>query len=174
MASPEVLAPDSHLVQCLLAGDQDACQDLYGQHHARLLHYAERLLWPTPGWTEDPEDVAARLWFDLVVGQRRALRGSNPDGGWTSAFLAAVARQQLRRLSRAALRLGRAAAPQPRGDIATPPTDVSFERVLLEEFVATLTPAEHRFYRERLLARAGGQDRPLGALQEELRRRLVG
>ena len=51
---------------------------------------------------------------------------------------------------------------------------MSFERVLLEEFVATLTPAEHRFYRARLLARAGGQDRPLGALQEELRRRLVG
>ena len=174
MASHEVLAPNPLLVEPPLAGDQDGSRDLYGQHHARLLHYADRLLWPTPGWTEDPEDVAVRLWFDLVVGQRRALLGANPDGAWTSAFLAGVARQQLRRLSRAALRPGRAVAPQPRGDIATPPTDVSFERVLLEEFVATLTPAEHRFYRARLLARAGGQDRPLGALQEELRRRLVG
>ena len=50
---------------------------------------------------------------------------------------------------------------------------MSFERVLLEEFVATLTPAEHRLYRARLLARAGGQDRPLGAVEQDLRRRVV-
>jgi hypothetical protein len=102
------------------------------------------------------------------------MHGSDPDPGPTGAFLAAVARQQLRRLSRAALRPRRALSSPPQGDIASPPTDVSFERVLLEEFVATLTPAEHRFYRERLLARAGGRDRPLGALEQDLRRRVVG
>jgi hypothetical protein len=44
----------------------------------------------------------------------------------------------------------------------------------MEEFVANLTPAERRFDRERLLAPAGERDRLLGALEEELRPRVVG
>jgi hypothetical protein len=174
MANPEALAPDPLLVEPCLARGQDACRDLYDHHHARLLDYADRLLWPTPGWTEDSEDVAARLWCDLVVGRRRGMDGSDPDHGRTGAFLAAVARQQLRRLSRAALRPGRALAPRPEGDIAVASAHGFPGRKLLEEFVATLTPAEQHFYRERLLTRAGERDRPLVALEEELRRRVVG
>ena len=47
-------------------------------------------------------------------------------------------------------------------------------RKLLEEFVASLSPTECRFYRERLVAPAAERDRPLAATEEELRRRVVG
>jgi hypothetical protein len=47
-------------------------------------------------------------------------------------------------------------------------------RQLLAEFVASLSPAECRFYRERLLACAAERDGPLGALDENLRLRVVG
>jgi hypothetical protein len=166
MASPEASAPDPLLVDPCPACDQD----LYGQQHPRLLRYVDRLLWPTPGRAED---VAARLWYDLVVGRRRGMLGSDPDHGRTGAFLAAVARQQLRRLSRTAVRPGRALSSPPHGDIATPAA-LSPRRELTEEFVATLTPAERGFYRERLLVPAGERDRPLGTLEQDLRRRVVG
>jgi hypothetical protein len=101
---------------------------------------------------EDAEELAARLWDDLVVGRRRRMHASDPARGRTGAFLAALARQQLWRLSRAALRPGRALAPLPEGDIAAPLADVSPEREPREEFVGRLTPADRRFYRERLPA----------------------
>jgi DNA-directed RNA polymerase specialized sigma24 family protein len=172
MASPDVFDPDVVLGRHALAGDAYAWSDLFRSHHPRLLRYIDRLLWARAGRAEDAEVVLARLWYALVADGGRRPGTFDPARADPGSLLAAVARKQLARLSGAARRPGRALAPLPSGDIASPPADVVSERALREEFVGRLTEAERRFYRERLLGRPDACACAPGGEGEELLHRI--
>jgi hypothetical protein len=86
--------------------------------------------------------------------------------------MTALARQQLLRLSRAALRPERLVSLRSPGDIALPPDETLLGPGLVGEFVARLTPAERRFYQDWLLAPPGERDVPPGGSEGRLRRRV--
>jgi hypothetical protein len=170
MSNPDVAVPDPVLLRRCLAGEHEALQALARRHRPRLLHYVDRLLWPSPG--DRPGQVVAQLWCALVVGGFDRRGRCCPTRGRLGDLLAAVARQQLLRLSRAAVRPERVLALRSRGDISLPPDDTLLGPGLVGEFVAGLTPAEQRFYRGWLLASPGERDVPPGGSDERLRRRV--
>jgi hypothetical protein len=156
------------LLRRCLAGDPEALRALSRRHRPRLLHLVDRLLWPSPG--DPPGQVVAQHWCALVVGGCERRGRCRP--AQLGALLAAVARQQLLRLSGAALRPARAFALPFPGDLSLPPDDTLLGPGLVAEFVAGLTPAEQRFYRDWLLAPPGARNVPLGGTEERLRRRV--
>jgi hypothetical protein len=167
VAIPEALAPDAVLLRRCLTGDPKAWQALYRHHQPRLLRYVDRLLWPCPG--DRIEEAAACLWCALLLGGGRLGR-SRAARLRLARLLDFVARQQLRRLFRAALRPERALSQRTLGSIGSPTDDLVPGPAFWAEFVGTLTPDEQRFYRERLLSPPGERDVPLGGRGEVLRR----
>ncbi len=141
--SGESLTEEALHARCL-AGEAGAWQTLFQRHQDKLLAALRRRLGP-----DLAEEVAAALWCTLLEEDRAALRRFDPQRGTLGAFLFGMARREVRRLLRGALR------PVPVLESAEKPVD---HRTLppdwglvWDEFLPLLTPTERWFLEVHLL-----------------------
>ena len=140
-------AEDRKLVDRCLAGDQRAWQQLYRQCHGPLLRTITAWRQLKPVDTNLTEEIAAQVWCYLVENDGRRLATFDPNRGKRLVtFVCSMARNRaLTHLRADRIRRSKEldfALTEPQFE---PGTD-SNRRLVLDEFLTTLTPRERRFY----------------------------
>ena len=152
MSSQLPHAADYQLVQRCLAGDQEAWAGLFQEHQPRLLARLRRRFGGGRRSADLAEEAAALFWTMLVERDYRRLRCYDPQRGALATFLNTVAGHVAGRLYRTQVARRDQAQPGP-NDLVEPNVPLPLG-LLYQEFEATLTPRERRYWRESLLAAA--------------------
>jgi DNA-directed RNA polymerase specialized sigma24 family protein len=156
VSTEQIFPSDEILVRQCLAGNPAAWNFLYRHYHDQLVRAGARLLGARSRDTELADEIAARVWCSLVFQNSHRLRAFDPARGRLSAYLAALVRQEVQHYYRPR-RPGARQLPLVEGQAVQPPPDVP-ESGQRDEFLATLTGQEQRFFLEHLMAR--GEDAP--------------
>jgi DNA-directed RNA polymerase specialized sigma24 family protein len=147
---------DRELVERCIAGEVAAWETLYHRHHDGLLTAIRATLGRRFADPNLVDEIAARVWYALVVRDAELLSRFAEDRGCRlSTYLAAIAKRQAasllrrERRRRRRERLASQAAPRPgAGDDGTASAE-------LDELVRQLTPREREFFDGQLTATAG-------------------
>jgi len=148
------------MVERCIDGKKDAWESLFHHYQPRLLAIIKRYLGPRAECGDlDAEEVAASIWYSLVVSESARLRRYDPSRGTKLlTYLAALARREIwkryRREQSRHVRETRAAR------LDKTSGDDSQCNLLLEEFLKTLTPREREFCLTYLLATCGESELP--------------
>jgi len=143
---------DRELVDRCLAGDKSSWQEIYTCYGPGLRMSIRETLGKSGFQLDLSEEVSARIWHSLLENDNQVLANFDVNRGCRlMTYLSAVAKKETleflrterRRIARD-LRYSRAGSQQ---------TSVSFWRLTgeVEEFLATLTPAEREFCKRYLL-----------------------
>jgi hypothetical protein len=152
-ASGAFLQADRRLVDRCLAGEVAAWEAFYAQCHDPLCTAIRIMLGRPHGDPNLVDEIAARVWYALVANDGKLLGRYSPEvGARLITFMRALARDEICRHFRAEIRrrqrefLALRERPQSGG------IDPGQSAIGLTEFLSTLTPQEHSFCCEVLLA----------------------
>ncbi|OHB66336.1 MAG: hypothetical protein A2V70_10060 [Planctomycetes bacterium RBG_13_63_9] len=144
---------DQRLVEQCLAGDERAWEQLYRQHHRRLLEAIKLLLGPEAADVHLVDEIAARVWYALLRddGQLLARYDAERDSR-LQAFLMGLARIEIMRHARSERR--RKSREFTGGRRSLEQRRISHWQVsiMMNEFASTLTPREQDFMEKYLLS----------------------
>ena len=141
-----------HVIAQCINGKKEAWESLFHRYQPRLLAIIKRYLGRRAECGDlDAEEIAASIWYSLIVGKKARLRRYDPSrGAKLLTYLAALARREIfkryRRAQSRQSRETRVARPEATAGIADPSAFV------LQEFLATLTRREREFCLNYLLA----------------------
>lgn len=149
------VAADRRLVDRCRAGDVAAWEELYHQCHEPLLVAIRVFLGRFSSGDDLAEEIAARVWFNLVEHDGALLdRFDSGRGCRLTTFLAALAKRGVLRYLRSERRRQlreTASLPRSRQRSRPLPGEAEFE-LSLTEFLATLSSREREFCEGYLLA----------------------
>jgi DNA-directed RNA polymerase specialized sigma24 family protein len=170
------VAADRRLVDRCRAGDVGAWEELYHQCHEPLLVAIRVFLGRFSAGDDLAEEIAARVWFNLVERDGALLdRFDSGRGCRLTTFLAALAKRGVLRYLRSERRRQlreTASLPRNRQRSRPPPSEAEFE-LSLAEFLATLSSREREFCEGYLLAGAPSADSEYSATNRwQLRHRV--
>lgn len=155
LAPPEAQA-DRLLIDRCQAGDVAAWEMLYRQCHGPLLLAIKIFLGRYSAGEDLAEEIAARVWFNLVDDNGALLdRFDSRRGCRLTTFLAALAKRDVLRYLRGERRRHareNASRPSPGSQRAVPPPPEADFSVSLDEFLDTLSLREREFCESYLLA----------------------
>jgi DNA-directed RNA polymerase specialized sigma24 family protein len=154
-------AGDLYTIARCINGEEDAWESLFHRYQPRLLAIIKGYLGPRSEVGDlDAEEIAASIWYSLVVKDSARLRRYDPTrGAKLLTYLAALARREIwKRYRRAQCRQSRESSVA-RVD-ATPGDDARWG-LLLQEFLETLTPRERQFCLNCLMAIEQGSEPPV-------------
>jgi DNA-directed RNA polymerase specialized sigma24 family protein len=156
---PDGPAADRRLVDRCLSGNVEAWRELFRQQHRRLLASIRGMFGPAVTDVNKAEEIAARVWCELLVADGRLLDQFDvAQGCRLSTFLATLAHSAAIAMFRADKRRRRREAIACRSEKeASQESQHDFTR-RLTEFLNHLTPTEREFCRSVLLG-GGNQDR---------------
>lgn len=150
------LEKDRCLAQRCVAGEVKAWEELYAQCDHRLRVSIRCLLPRSMADGELVDEIAARVWFALVDKDGKLLRRYDPQqGGRLTTFMRILAKDELCRHFRSELRRRKRELGALRDKPRLGHEDAELSIGEMEEFLRTLTPREHSFYREVLLGESG-------------------
>jgi RNA polymerase sigma factor (sigma-70 family) len=183
MGNPSMQAGDSEspakserlLVERCINGEKAAWESLFHHHQPRLLAIIEGYLGHRAECGDlNAEEIAATVWYSLVVGENARLRRYDPSrGAGLLTYLAALARREIwkryRRVQNRHSRETRAARSE------TTKEDAAWCNLLLQEFLRTLTRREREFCVDYLLSTGDESGRPGISAQNvwQLRSRIM-
>jgi RNA polymerase sigma factor (sigma-70 family) len=151
---------EGRLVQRCIGGKDGAWDSLFHRFQPRLIAIIQASLGRGADGRELAEEIAASVWYSLVLGDGDRLRRFDPNrGAKLLTYLAALARQEIRRRYRRERSRFSREARVARVE-ATAGDDARCDLVL-EEFLATLSPREREFCLTYLLDRCAGAARPV-------------
>ena len=149
------VAADRRLVDRCRTGEVTAWEELYHQCHQPLLVAIRVFLGRFSAGDDLAEEIAARVWFNLVEHDGALLdRFDSGRGCRLTTFLAALAKRGVLRYLRSERRRQvreTASLPRSRQRSQPPPGEAEFE-LSLAEFLATLSSREREFCEGYLLA----------------------
>jgi DNA-directed RNA polymerase specialized sigma24 family protein len=136
---------DICVIERCINNDKGAWESLFHRYQPRLLAIIKGYLGPRAEVGDlDAEEIAASIWYSLVVSNSARLRRYDPArGAKLLTYLAALARREIWKSCR------RARSRQSRetcvARMQAGPGDDSRCDLLLQEFLETLTPRERQF-----------------------------
>lgn len=152
-------AAEQRLVMRCLAGEERAWEQLYRKCHPELLETIKFLQGGEANDAHLVEEIAARVWFELLRDRARLLARYEPDRDSTlNAFLMGLARIEMMRHRRAERRrrLHERTAGH-KSEEQQAPSDWQV-RSIIEEFMSTLTPREKEFMDDYLTSRVPSEE----------------
>lgn len=151
---------ERQVVERCINSEGDAWECLFRRYQPRLLAIIRNYLGDRAGCGDlDPDEIAASVWYSLVVRGNARLRRYDPSrGARLLTYLAALARREIwkqyRREQSRRAREARASRPEAAAG-GDPRCDL-----LLREFLAMLTRREREFCLHYLLSARDGPGRP--------------
>lgn len=156
-ADDEALQADYDLAQRCAAGEVAAWEELYGQHHDRLVACIRRLL---AGHSDDlslVDEIAARVWYALVQNDGKLLLSYDPHrGARLGTFMRAIAKDMLRRHYRSERRRQDRELVAFRDKPHHHDAEIDSNSSVWDEFMETLSPRDREFCSERLMNNGNG------------------
>lgn len=147
-------AADRRLVDRCLAGDGEAWRQLFGQQHHLLLASIRGMFGSAVCDTNQVEEIAARVWYKLLVREGRLLGQFDVEQGCRlSTFFGSIAHSTAVRMFRADKRRRRREAVASRPETHSSEESQHQLASRLGEFLRRLTPRERGFF---LTVLAGG------------------
>lgn len=138
---------ERELIDRCLAGDPAAWSGLYNHCHERLVRSIRAFLGQGGKDASLVDEIAARVWYALVRNDFDLLsRFDSNRGCRLVTFLAALARAETRLFLRSERRRKNRERNASRPETANCDDGLAAQPVSHQEFLSTLTPAEHRFY----------------------------
>jgi hypothetical protein len=159
-ASEEYLQADRKLVDRCLAGQPAAWEEFYAQCHGPLCTSIRIMLGRLHGDTNLVDEIAARVWYALVANDGAVLERYSPrHGARLITFMRAMAKDEICRHFRTEIRRRERELAACHKQPLSGSSDSGHAPNGLEDFLSMLTPQEHSFCREVLLAEpaAGGE-----------------
>jgi DNA-directed RNA polymerase specialized sigma24 family protein len=152
---------DLYVIARCINRDEDAWKSLFHRYQPRLLAIIKGYLGPRAEVADlDAEEIAASIWYSLVVKDSARLRRYDPARGVKLlTYLSALARREIwKRYRRAQCRQSRESRV---ARVDAIPGDDGRCGLLLQEFLETLTPRERQFCLTYLMAIEQGEEPPL-------------
>lgn len=146
---------DRALVDRCVAGDVSAWTELYDQCHESLMAAISYALRPIQADPNVAEEIAARVWYNLVSNDAELLDKYDPNrGARLDTYMRVLASDEIRRHFRSEKRRrNREIVASELGRSSDDNADFIFS--MMDEFEAALTPSEKRFYQMHLLQNGG-------------------
>ena len=152
-ASKALLQADRRLADRCLAGEVAAWEEFYAQCHDPLCTAIRIMLGRPHGDPNLVDEIAARVWYALVANDGKLLARYSPEcGARLITFMRALARDEICRHFRAEIRRRQRECSSLRERSQRGGIDAGQSAIGLPDFLATLTPQEHSFCCEVLLA----------------------
>ena len=140
----EICQQDRNLVDRCLSGTPGAWDELYHKYHALLMTVANRFMGASSYDDNLAEEMATRVWYQLVSSKGQLLGRYDPNRGFRlSQYLAAFTRNQVMRHARSERR--RRVREKIASKSDSQPQSIDPDQLEIDEFLATLTQREREF-----------------------------
>ena len=147
---------DRLLVKRCLAGEVAAWEELYGRFHAPLCASIRGMLGPGGCDLSRVDEVAARVWYELVRNDGELLDRFDPARDTRlGAFLRGLARMEIMKYFRTERRRRTREAASPNREDMSVASDWQVA-AMIDDFATTLSEGEQEFLEEHLLGEPQG------------------